>query len=433
MGNKIITDDYKTELVYRRYIKKEPLENLSDETGIGIVTLDRSLRRWRGELGLNQPIETTNTDAVESVDEEERQVPSHNELFNLLRKEPLHLSRLMEMFDRSESTIRGWIEDLREAGYVITEKKNHAFIDTRSQPKISYVPARTLADEQGQEVIFAAASDLHAGSTHSQPSAYNKFIRIAYEEYGVRDVFDPGDITTGVAGYRGQDYDIIDPIRPWGRDWHNTSLGQLWLADAYAPKLPGLRYFKLGGNHDAWHISKNGLDIVRMLTERRDDMVYLGYDVNDIPLTDRASVRLWHPGGGGAYALSYRLQKGTEQMAMDELHRAIEENDNPNLRIILAGHMHTEIKFQSGPLVAAHVGCFEGQTNYLKKKGLYPTIGGAIFKVRLTDSGLIQRIEYTFIPFTEVEDDWKNWPVPPTSSPIMEKVLLEDPIFKLKE
>jgi hypothetical protein len=174
-----------------------------------------------------------------------------------------------------------------------------------------------------------------------------------------------------------------------------------------------LRYYVLGGNHDYWHVMKTGIDAISRLCKQRDDFVYLGYDVADVPLTDRVSLRLWHPSGGPSYALSYRLQKGIEQVAFDELTKAIEQNDDPKGRFLLAGHMHIEVKLHRGPMVAAHVGCFEGQSNYLKRKGSYPQIGGAIFKVRLTDGGLIQRVDYTFVPFTEVEDDWKNWPTPP--------------------
>jgi hypothetical protein len=45
-------------------------------------------------------------------------------------------------------------------------------------------------------------------------------------------------------------------------------------------------------------------------------------------------------------------------------------------------------------------------------KGLTPDLGGTILRFLLTDSGRIQRLEYTFIPFDEIRDDWKNYEVP---------------------
>ena len=215
---------------------------------------------------------------------------------------------------------------------------------------------------------------------------------------------------------------MIPALRVYGnRQVAAVTEKEIWLADQYTPEYPGLTYYMLGGNHDYWHVVNSGIDAVAKLCAGREDMVYLGYDVADIPLTDRVDIRLWHPSGGVPYAMSYRLQKALEQTAFEELTRAVTENENPRLRILLAGHMHIEVKFNRGPMLAAQVGCFEGMTNYLKRKGLYPQIGGSIFKVWLTDSGLIQRVEYTFMPFNEIEDDWKFWPIPPSTS------VLEDP------
>jgi hypothetical protein len=228
-------------------------------------------------------------------------------------------------------------------------------------------------------------------------------------------------LTTGVGGYRGQEQDMIPVLRMAGTKGRITQ-GQIWLATHNMPRKDGLTYYNLGGNHDYWHVINSGIDAVAEISRQRDDMIYLGYDVADLPLTDKVDVRLFHPTGGVPYALSYRLQKSLEQMAFDELTRAIVENDNPKMRLLIAGHLHVEVKFQRGPMVAVHPGCFEGQTNYLKRKGLYPSIGGSIFRIRLSDGGLVTRCEYTFIPFVEIENDWSNWPVPDVTT------VLEEPM-----
>lgn len=422
---KDISDQKKLELVYRRYVKKEDVAVLASEVEMNAVTLNRQLQRMRAALDDESPDWRNNLPEWFENDEpvpsapviefpKQKPLPEYEEMFQLLKKGPISLDGLCSRFDRSPETMLKFLDNMRQVGYVVEKEKQYVHVNTHIPPKLEFKPAKTLADLEGQEIVFGVASDAHFGSTHAQVSARARFIEIAYHEYGVRHIFDPGDITTGVNGYRGQEWDLIPSIRPNSRrSVAKTTEAQIWLANQCTPRLPGLKYYELGGNHDYWHIVNSGIDAVARLAQGRDDMYYLGYDVADVPLTDRASIRLWHPSGGVPYSISYRLQKGLEQLAFDELSRAVELNENPKVRLLLAGHLHIEVKFHRGPMIAAHVGCFEGQTNYLKRKGLYPTIGGAIFKVRLTDGGLIQRVEYTFIPFAEVENDWMNWPTPP--------------------
>ena len=398
--------------VLKRYQSGEELSDLAREVGVATTSLDRYFRALKAELRGDAPLEVKISQVVL---EDNPQLPDNFEVFELLKKRPYSLEELSNKFDRSKETIRNLLQSMVDEGYVIeVENDKAAFTgkDTTRKIRSDLIPS-TLADEQGQIVVFAVASDLHAGSAYSQPTNHTKFIKIAYEEYGVRHIFKPGDETTGVNGYRGQEYDMIPAFRNLGsKGAPKITEGQIWLADKYNPVLPGLKYYILGGNHDYWHVVNSGVDAVAKLCNQRDDMYFLGYDVADIPLTDRVDVRLTHPSGGLPYSFSYRLQKSVESMAFDELYRAAVEEENPRMRILLAGHLHIEVKFHRGPMMAAHVGCFEGQTNYLKRKGLYPTIGGGIFKVWLTDGGLIQRVEYTFIPFFEIMDDWQNWGIP---------------------
>ena len=109
---------------------------------------------------------------------------------------------------------------------------------------------------------YANPSDLHAGFAYSQPSAFNTFYRIAYEEYGVRPFFHPGDLTTGVQGYRGQEFDLVPALCRTRKNSLKVTEGQLYLADQYIPRLDGVTNYVLGGNHDYWHVVNSGIDVV---------------------------------------------------------------------------------------------------------------------------------------------------------------------------
>jgi hypothetical protein len=180
--------------------------------------------------------------------------------------------------------------------------------------------------------------------------------------------------------------------------------------DWLLPKLDGLVYYTIGGNHDYAYVKLSGYNIVAAFAAMREDVVYLGFDMADVPITDQVDVRLWHPSGGTPYAVSYRLQKGMQQMAYAALAKAIETGENPRMRVVLSGHLHVSMTMQRGPIMGLQCGCFEGQTNYLKRKALFPSIGGYIIELWLTDGGLIQRVRHEWVPYLEIENDYINYP-----------------------
>jgi biotin operon repressor len=418
-----LTDYKKMELLRRKYINKEDIGVLAAEIGMKSISLNRRLQELRAEMDDEDPewVEAAVAEQPKANIEfpREKGLPSNQELFEILRKGPVSIRDLSKKFDRSETTIWDMIDKMESAGYVL-ERTEHTVAAPKKSPKIEYKPSKTLADEAGHEITFGVISDTHFGSAYVQASALQSFMGIAYDA-GVRHVFHAGDLTAGINGYKGQEFDLLPTMSNWKhRPWIATEQ-QIWLADQYLPKMDGLTYYILGGNHDYWHIVSSGIDAVSKFCQEREDCVFLGYDVADVPITDRVELRLWHPSGGVPYALSYRLQKGLEQLAFEELSKAVEQNENPKVRFLIGGHLHVEAKFHRGPMVAALAGCFEGQTNYLKKKALLPTIGGSIWNVIVTDTGLVKQVDYTFIPFNEIESDWENFPVPE------ENGILEEP------
>ena len=73
----------------------------------------------------------------------------------------------------------------------------------------------------------------------------------------------------------------------------------------------------------------------------------------------------------------------------------------------------------------AQCGSFEGQTNYLKRKGLVPSIGGWIVKATLGLNGLLKNFEAKYYIFNEIEDDYRNYKHSIPDSKI-EKPIFED-------
>lgn len=349
------------------------------------------------------------------------------DLFAYLKDKPRSIEDLCRRFDCGPDRIKARLEAITEAGWVLQElADDRVSVQTESPPTIERTFPETLADRHGMVVPIACASDVHAGSIWCQPTALRAFTRIAYEQYGVRSIFNPGDSTEGIYGYRGINAELIPNAVPTERNHSRpASVLQAQLYDSYTPQMEGLTHYELGGNHDFWHIATNGFDPVRYVCNRRSDMVYLGYVAADIPLTDQVTIRLWHPARGNAYARSYPLQKGMESQAFADLQQAVAAEVSPKVSVIIAGHLHYTICNLQMPMVGVMAGTFQAKTKFMQGKALTPDLGGTILRFLLTDSGRIQRVEYSFIPFDPIPDDWKNYDVP------VQAVEYEEPKVKM--
>lgn len=356
-------------------------------------------------------------DKLSNPTDEDDDQPSFQKLFEYLRDRERSLKQISNHFNVSPKTIEYKIAGMDEKGYRLSISREHYSVTTSTVPQVN-PPAISIQDLMGKHFCIAVASDIHATSRHSQPTSLNRFIKFAYEEYNVRHVMVPGDLTDGVYVYRGHIDSLIPQARPMTRDrsWM-TAEAAAQLADIYLPKYDGLTYFMMGGNHDRSLITNSGMDPIRMACSKRDDFHYGGYDVWSIRLTERSYVRLVHPSGGVPYARSYHAQKAIENLAFEALRKAMAEDMPPMISIMIMGHYHLTNHTPEPPLHGILAGCFQGQTEYLKQKRLTPHIAGIIIEMRIDDRGKPWLISHTPVPFEEIEDDWKNWPVPDVVDP----------------
>jgi hypothetical protein len=357
-------------------------------------------------------LKTGRVDAELATTAKADNLPTSQQLFVFMNNHPRTLRELTDHFGVSPKIIEAKIEKMIEYGYMIVRTKSTTAVETHVRPKME-TPETNIADLLGKEFTLGVASDIHHGGRFSQPTSYNRFVKYAYEHYGVRNMFGPGDKFTGIFGYSGHENDMVLPAIPRNRAeaWRAID-AQIKIADICTPRYEDLTYWEIGGNHDRWMIRKAGIDGLRMLCDSRDDMVYCGYHVAGIPLTPQSHVRMWHPSGGVAYAKSYRIQKGMEGLAIEALKEAMREEMPPITSLLLVGHLHQLCYLPEPPLYGMLCGSFEGQTGYLKEKGLTPQIAGIILTVKLDNKGRPYQVGYDPVSFEEIDDDWKNWPLP---------------------
>ena len=279
-------------------------------------------------------------------------------------------------------------------------------INTRDSEKISQV-------SNSSEITFGIVSDPHFGSKSCQITALNEFAGIMKKE-GVKHIFCPGDLVAGYEVYPGQIHDVY-------------AISAKEQEETVLLNLPtGFEWYVLGGNHDYSFIKRGGgYNIISVIAAKRSDVHYVGFDVATIPILNNVDLMMVHPSGGVPYSVSYRLQKNIEQITIAELQNVVRGiKDKPTIRFVLLGHLHIQMQAMFGSIWGAQCGTFEGQTNYLKRKGLIPSIGGYIVKASLGKNGLLKNFEAKFYMFDEIEDDWKSY-----SHSISEQKI-EKPIFE---
>ena len=326
----------------------------------------------------------------------------------LENKKIIKEEELLSNLKCSRTTLNKSIKDCRRCGYEILQDNGNIFLST-----IKVRDSEKVTQLSTQEIVFGIVSDPHFGSKSCQITALNEFAEIMKNK-GVRHVFCPGDFVSGYDVYPGQVHDVY-------------ALSATEQEESALVNLPlGFDWYVLGGNHDYSFIKRGGgYNIISVIASKRKDVHYVGFDEANIPILTGVDLKMVHPSGGIPYSVSYRLQKNIEQITISELQNVVRGvKDKPTIRFVLLGHLHVQIQALFGSIWGAQCGTFEGQTNYLKKKGLVPAIGGYIVKATLGKNGLLKNFEAKFYLFDEIEDDWRNYkhsiPQLKITKPIME-------------
>lgn len=241
---------------------------------------------------------------------------------------------------------------------------------------VNVIPAKK------QKLVIGVVSDTHLGSSYEQLTALNDFYHQA-EEAGVDFYLHAGDLVQGTPKmHRGMEHEV-----------HLHSLeGQVaYAADVY-PRVSKPTYMITGNHDDSW-TNESGVNVVRQLSNLRDDIEYVGRDSCYLTIN---GLRMYmvHPDGGASYAKSYKAQKLVE---------ALPEREGVQLAIV--GHYHTYGVFKIQNTVVVMQPCFQGQYPWLVRKGLYPTIGGQILELEYDDER-ITRFSHTLYEYDEREKDW---------------------------
>lgn len=308
-------------------------------------------------------------------------------LITILNSGQYSIYELADTLDLAPWRIKELLQEMKQDGYnvFVREDNHHAFISKSPQPSQSFV--HQYSDEGGW-VRFGVFSDPHICSKYHYPEALATLYDI-FEKEGIKQVYCAGNIVDGEKTYRGQEYEITH----WGCEEQ---------ARQFCMQLPQKNNIKTAficssTCHEGYYYKSSGLIIGDVITNpqkdhHRPDLQYLGLDQADVHLKvgdHSITLRLFHPGGGSAYAHSYRPQKIVESYT--------NETSLPNILVI--GHYHKMSYNRLRGVYTIQAGCLQHQTPFMQKRALEAHIGGWIIEFHVDSGGRINRFRQEDIRF----------------------------------
>lgn len=344
-------------------------------------SIDRAYRRYYGE-GV---FAASNRAMIKDMKEKSEFVPDGSKFVEYDatlqsiagKKKPCTLMEVCDLLQVPPSMAMSIIEEAKGRGVYLNISSDGFVLKNHSGERGVHPVAVKPVESR---IVFGVASDTHSGSIHTRPDALKDFVHYAYEEFGVKKILHPGDFVAGQGVYAGQEGELA----AWGME------AQVDLACKDLPEKPGLEWELIGGNHDYSFMRRNGSDPLLAITRLRKDIHSHGWFQAILELSG-IKVELLHPEAGGAYAMSYYLQKHIESTP-----------GGLKPQILLCGHYHQAIWLPGYRNIQGfYAGCFEGQSLYLKRKKLYPIIGGWIFDIGIDEDGSIRDVLPRFVNYYE--------------------------------
>jgi len=252
----------------------------------------------------------------------------------------------------------------------------------RSVNTKKYMPEKI--DFPDKHIKFGVFADAHMGHKDYRPDVLRKMIKDGKRQ-GIEFWLCSGDTLEGMSGREGHIYEL---------DYVGYSAQMKFFAQEFSRFRIPVYAIEAQSSHGGWFKSKGnmGLNIGEELARRSKHYNFIGYDEQDIILDNGLKIRLRHPGGGTAYALSYKIQKYVE---------SISGGQKP--KMLFQGHFHKSIYVFYRNIHCFDSGCLCNQTPFMKKIGTPAHVGYWIVDVNMYRNKRdgVERVTSTFIPFYE--------------------------------
>jgi len=323
----------------------------------------------------------------------------HKELKDKILKETknkgqLHLLDLLRALDTTYGELTQAIYELEQEGYEISLQEEHGIVNREMVAS----PGKVLTNHferisKAGTIKVGMISDNQLGNKSSRLDVLNT----AYEHFeaeGITTVYHAGNIIDGYLPHINA-FEIVTDSGP------SIEAQVRYAAKVYPQKKGITTYYVTGECHEGWYARSTGLNVgkamQRIFEENgRKDFVYTGNIEGDVELrTPNISkhaqgpiLRMTHPGGGTAYAKSYKTQKWAA---------SLQGGEKPQVALI--GHYHKQGYFLERNIHCVLAACTSDQSIFMRKLLIPAEVGYHIAEIKIGDDGAIVTFRVEFAHF----------------------------------
>jgi predicted phosphodiesterase/biotin operon repressor len=294
-----------------------------------------------------------------------------------LKRDKKTVQQIRQEMGWSEHRARKELQELRKQHFNVRAERNRGqrtvyWID---DSRASYRTHFISGPQQKRLVeLYGTPSDIHIGSKLHDEQAFLEYMKRAFEEHGVKRFFICGDLVDGRDIYHGH-LNFLKAV---------TQQDQVDMVCEELPDWKGVEYVLIDGNHDYSWTQKGAPFTGELIAQKRNDVTYLGPSVGDVIL-DGVRIRLLHGAGGGAYSVTYPIQRYMRNISMSG------EPREKIPKVLHVGHYHKRldgVEVESGA-IATMCGNFQEPNEWYMRRGYVGPRGAHIVYLGIEDGKLM--------------------------------------------
>lgn len=236
----------------------------------------------------------------------------NNELkfkISTLTKKEISITNLCKKLNLNKYEILHLISELRDEGIIISRKihDDDIYLYNQGEKDIEMDNIVRFKTDDNHEFKFVAISDTRFGSKSQQLTILNDIYQKAHD-LGYSTVIHCGNMTDGIYSPRSNysDSTFLD----------DSQIQIDYIVKNY-PKIKGVNTYFITGTKDEKHLMKNGINIGKRISSRRNDLIYLGPNSSDI-LIDNTVMKIFNPALTKTYTTSYRPQQQIDSFRSED-------------------------------------------------------------------------------------------------------------------